>query len=78
MLKNYIIMKKNEWKVKSAVYGMIASAMDNHKEVIEFAQKLFTALKDVSPEDMQKELVSKIAELVHQNNNKTEKNVDKD
>lgn len=68
----YFKMKKNEWKVKAAIYGMIATVMDNQKEIIEFAQKLFVSLKDVSAEDMQKELISKIAELVHNDNNKSE------
>lgn len=68
----YFRMKKNEWKVKAAIYGMIASVMDNQKEFIEFAQKLYNGLKDVSAEDMQKELISKIAELVHDDNNKSE------
>jgi len=68
----YFRMKKNEWKVKSAIYGMIASVMDNQKEIIEFVQKLYDGLKDVSAEDMQQELISKIAELVHQDNNKDE------
>ncbi len=68
----YLRMKKNEWKVKSAIYGMIASVIDNQKEVIGFVQKLYDGLKDVSAEDMQKELISKIAELVHNDNNKSE------
>jgi len=65
-------MKKNEWKVKAAIYEMIASVIDNQKDIIDLAQKLYTSLKDVSVEDMQKELISKIAELVHQDNNNGE------
>ncbi len=59
----YFKMKKNEWKVKCAIYGIIASIMDNQKDIIEFAQKLFASLKDVTAEDMQKELISKLVEL---------------
>ncbi len=66
----YFKMKKNEWKVKATLYKMIASIMDNQKGIIEFAQKLFLSLKDVSIEDMQEELISKIAELAHQDNKK--------
>jgi len=65
MIKEYVIMKKNEWRVKGAIYGTIASVMDNQKEIIEFVQKLYDGLKDIPVEDMQKEFVSKIAELVH-------------
>lgn len=68
----YFRMRKNEWKVKGAIYGIIGSVMDNQKEIIGFVQKLYDGLKDVSAEDMQKELISKIAELVHQDNNKDE------
>ncbi len=68
----YFKMKKNEWKVKATIYGIIASVMDNQKEIIEFVQKLYDSLKNVSAEDMQKELITKIAELVHQDNYKNE------
>jgi len=68
----YFKMKKNEWKIKNTIYGMIASVIDNQKELVEFAQKLYDGLKDVSAEDMQKELIAKIAELVHDENNKSE------
>ncbi len=61
----YFKMKKNEWKVKGAIYKMIAAVMDNQKDIIEFVQKLFTSLKDVPAEELQKELISKIAELIH-------------
>lgn len=68
MIKNWIKMKKNEWKVKGQIYGIIASVMDNQKDIFSFLQKLYVSLKDVSVEDMQKELISKIAELVHEDN----------
>ncbi len=64
----YFKMKKNEWKVKATIYGIIASVMDNQKEIIEFVRKLYVSLKDVPAEDIQKELISKIAELVHDDN----------
>lgn len=68
MIKNWIKMKKNEWKVKGQIYGIIASVMDNQKDIFSFLQKLYISLKDVSVEDMQKELISKIVELVHEDN----------
>lgn len=29
MIKNYFTMKKNEWKLKGMVYGIIATFIDN-------------------------------------------------
>ncbi len=66
----YFKMKKNEWKVKGIFYEMIVTIINNQKEVIEFVQKLYDGLKDVSAENMQKELINKLAELVHQDTNK--------
>ncbi len=68
----YFKMKKNEWKVKATIYGMVASLIDNQKDIIEFIQKLYDGLKDVSTEDIQKELIGKIAELVRNDNKKNE------
>ena len=38
----YFKMKRNEWKIKAAIYGIIASIMDNQQEIIEAVKKLFT------------------------------------
>ncbi len=64
----YFKMKKREWKVKAAFYGMIISIVDNQKELIEFVQKLFLSLKDISVEDMRDEFISKLAEIIHTEN----------
>lgn len=64
----YFKMKKNEWKIKAAVYEMIAYVMDNQKEIIDLMQKLFISLKDTSSEEIQKEFISKLAEIIHEEN----------
>lgn len=64
----YLKMKKNEWKVKAILYGAIATLIDNQKDVLEFLQKMYTALNDVPVEDLQKEFVSSLAEIVHNEN----------
>lgn len=70
---NYFRMKKAEWKIKATFWGAIAGIIDNHKEVSNLFQKMFVALKDVSAEDLQKELITKLAEIVHvENKDKTE------
>lgn len=62
---NYIRMKKNEWKVRAALYGAAAAVIDNQKEVLELLRKMYTALKDVPAEELRNELVSRLAEMVH-------------
>lgn len=65
MIRNYIKMKKNEWKIKSTIYGVIATTIDNQKEFLSMIQKLYIALKDVPMEELQKEFISKLAEIIH-------------
>ena len=67
MLKKYIKYKKNEWKVKAMFYGIIAQIMDNQdeiKDMINLVKKLYEELKDVPIEDLQKEFVSKLVEII--------------
>lgn len=68
MLKKYITYKFNEWKVKAIFYGAIAQIMDNQdeiKDIINLVKRLYEELKDVPTEDLQKEFVSKLAEIIH-------------
>ena len=64
----YITYKKNEWKVKAMFYGTIIQIMDNQdeiKDMINLVKKLYEELKDVPTEDLQKEFVSALAEIIH-------------
>ena len=68
MLKKYITYKKNEWKVKAMFYGTIAQIMDNQdeiKDMLDLVKRLYEELKDVPTEDLQKEFVSALAEIIH-------------
>ena len=62
---NYFRMKKNEWKFKGMLYGIIVELVENQKDIIAMIQKLYISLKDTSQEDFQKELVKQIASLAH-------------
>lgn len=62
----YLKMKKNEWKVKAMFYGTIAALIDNQKEVLVLLQKMYVVLKDVPAEELQKEFISKLAEIIHE------------
>ena len=73
MLKKYITYKKNEWKVKAIFYGTIIQIMDNQdeiKDMINLVKRLYEELKDVPTEDLQKEFVSALADIIHNENPK--------
>ena len=64
----YITYKKNEWKVKAMFYRTIIQIMDNQdeiKDMLDLVKRLYEELKDVPTEDLQKEFVSKLAEIIH-------------
>lgn len=65
---NFIRMKRNEWKIKAMFYSTIATLIDNQKEVLEFIQKMYIALKDVPAEELQKEFIAKLADIIHDEN----------
>lgn len=69
----YFRMKINEWKVKAMFYGIIAQIMDNQdgiKDTINLVKKLYEELKDIPAEDLQKEFIGKLAEIIHDDNAK--------
>ena len=69
----YFKMKRNEWKVKAMFYRVIIGFVENQKDFIDFIQKLYVAVKDVPTEELRRELVKAVAEIVHEDNkNKTE------
>ena len=73
MFTYFIKMKKNEWKVKAMFYGTIIQIMDNQdeiKDMLDLVKRLYEELKDVPTEDLQKEFVSKLAEIIHNENPK--------
>ncbi len=62
----YLKMKKNEWKVKTFLYGSVAALLDNQKDVLEWIQKLYIALKDVPADELQREFVTRLTEAIHE------------
>ena len=69
----YIKYKRNEWKVKKMFYGVIVQLMDNQNEIkdmINLVKKLYEELKDIPAEDLQKEFIGKLAEIIHNDNPK--------
>lgn len=65
---NFIRMKRAEWKIKTLFYGTIAALIENQKEIVKLLQEMYIALKDVPTEDLQEEFISKLAEIIHNEN----------
>lgn len=65
LIKEYIKMKKNEFKCKCLFYGFVGELIDNNKEITSFIQRLYEELKDVPDEELRKEFISKFSELIH-------------
>jgi hypothetical protein len=66
MIKNYLNMKKNEWKIKAMLYNTIITLIDNQKELLELLQKMYSALKDVPTDEFREEFISKLVEIIHE------------
>jgi len=64
----YFKMKYNEWKFKIIVYKTISNIYDNQKEFLRLLQKIYIAFKDVPTDELRKEFVSKLAEIIHEEN----------
>lgn len=76
MVITYFEMKKNEWKIKKAIYSSIVTVIENQKEITSLAKKLFEAFKDSSVEELRAEFIGKLAEIIHEENkvkNETDK-----
>lgn len=65
MIKNYIKMKKAEFKVKATLYGTIASMMDSYKEYMPALKSLADFAKDYQGADFQNDFIGKLAEVIH-------------
>lgn len=66
----YFKMKQKEWKIKNAIYNSILDFMENKKDIVNTAKKLFDSVKDTPAEDIRGEFIGKLAEIVHEENKK--------
>lgn len=67
----YFKMKIKQRKIKNAIYDSILLFIDNKKDILSTAKKLFDSVKDIPAEDIRDEFIGKLAEIIHNNNNKT-------
>ena len=59
-----------EIEMKYAIYSTIEEFIKEQEDIIKFVKKLYIVLKDVPIEDLKKEFVHAIAEVVHEANQK--------
>lgn len=64
----YWKMKKNEWKIRTMFYTTLLAIINNQKDVLGLAQKMYIALKDVPAEELHTEFINKLAEIIHEEN----------
>lgn len=64
----YIKMKRKENRLKAMLYKTILSFIDEKSDIMELLHKIYIALKDVPPEEMQKTLMEKLVESIHTEN----------
>lgn len=64
----FIRMKKNELKVKAMFYGTIAALINDRNDILELLQNMYASLKNVSAEELRSELINRLAELIHERN----------
>ena len=70
MIKAYIEMKKKEILVKNRLYGMILEIADEKEDLIRVIKDLYESLKGVPVDELRKEFIGKLAEIIHSSNSK--------
>ena len=70
MIKAYIEMKKKEILVKNKLYGMILAFVDEQENLIRVIKDLYESLKDVPVDELRKEFIGKLAEIIHNQSEK--------
>ena len=65
MLKQFIMMKKAELKVKSLFYGTIASFVDDKSGRLQTVLNLIDSVKGLTGEELRTEFISGLAGIIH-------------
>lgn len=72
MIKEYIKMKKAEFKVKAMVYGTITNVADKYKEYAPAIEKMVEFAKSYQWADFQNDFMGRLAEVIHYDVNSKE------
>ena len=75
-IKNYFKMKAQEVQLKLTFYAYFNALIASQKDIIKLFVSLFSKLKDLSPqelspEELKKEIIMAIAEVVHESGDDT-------
>ena len=70
MIKTWLEMKKKEILLKNKLYGMILAFADEQENLIRVIKDLYESLKDVPVDELRKEFIGKLAEIIHSSNSK--------
>ncbi len=70
MIKTWLEMKKKEILVKSKLYSMILAFADEKEDLVKLVKDLYVELKDVPMNELRKEFVGKLAEIIHNESKK--------
>lgn len=65
MIKNWLEMKKKEIIVKNKLYGIILAFADEQENLFKLVKDLYVELKDVPMNELRKEFIGKLAEIIH-------------
>lgn len=68
-------MKFKESKIKLALYTVIEKVIAEQKDITTLLSNLYSALKDVPPNELKDEFLGKLAEIIH-NQTHTEYNAE--
>ena len=66
----YFKMKKNEWKIRNAIYNSILGFIENKKDIVNTAKKLFDSVKGMSGDELRDEFIEKLAEIIYEDGKK--------
>lgn len=67
----YFKMKKKEWEIKLIFYKALITIIEEKKDILDLLHKMYIALKDVPVDELQKEFISNLVEIIHNENNET-------
>ena len=65
MIKNWIMAKRAEWKVKGLFYGTIASFVDSKSGRLQTILNLIDSVKGLTGEELRTEFISGLAGIIH-------------
>lgn len=67
----YLKEKRVERKVKLMFYETVINIINNQKDILDLLHRMYIALKDVPVNELRDEIVTKMAEIIHEQNKRS-------